>query len=96
MLFQSAKAKDKAKFQKVATKDAKEFKKSMRNPTTDVYAYLVNFVGQKGTEEAIISLLPLQYAEFADVGLEDNAKVLPKHSKHNLTILLTLEGVLPY
>ena len=45
MLFRGVKAKDMAKFQKVATEDAEQFERSMRDLLVDVYACLVNFVG---------------------------------------------------
>ena len=93
MLFRGVKAKDIAKFQKVATEDAEQFKRSMQDLLVDVYACLVNFVGQRGTEEGIIGYLPLQYAEFADVGLEEDLKGLPKYSNYNLAITLTPKGV---
>ena len=96
MLFRGVKAKDMAKFQKVATEDAEQFERSMRDPSVDVYACLVNFVGQRGTEEGIMGHLPPQYAEFADVGSEEDSKGLPEHSNHDLTITLTPEGVPPH
>jgi hypothetical protein len=45
MLFRGNKAKDKAKFQKTAMEDAEEFERTMRDPSVDVYACLVSFVG---------------------------------------------------
>ena len=80
----------------MATEDAEQFERSMRDLLVDVYACLVNFVGQRGTEEGIIGHLPPQYAEFADVGLEEDLKGLPKHSNYDLTITLTPKGVPPY
>jgi hypothetical protein len=46
MLFRGTKAKDLASFCKVRLKGAVEFKRSMRDPKADVYAFLVSFVGE--------------------------------------------------
>lgn len=66
----------------------------MQHPSSDVYAFLVNFVGQKGLEESKVGQIPPQYAEFANVRLEEHLQILPKHSKHNLAIKL-IEGTTP-
>jgi uncharacterized protein YceK len=38
----------------------------------------------------------LDYAEYADIGLEEDAKGLAKHSSHDLPIQLVLDTYLPY
>ncbi len=96
MLFKKNKAKNIALFQKVATEDAKEFKRTMRNTNADVYTCVINFVGQSSVEEAIIGYLLLQYSKFANIALEDYSKELTKHSLHNLAINLVEDAVLPY
>jgi hypothetical protein len=55
MLFKGKKAKDKDAFQQVAIEDAKAFDRSMRDPTADVYACLVNFVGETATVGATMA-----------------------------------------
>jgi hypothetical protein len=45
MLFRESKAKNIGVFRQVAIKEAKAFDQSMRDPTVDMYACLVNFVG---------------------------------------------------
>jgi hypothetical protein len=68
----------------------------MRDPTTDVYACLVSFVGQTGPEQPRVAHLLLQYAEFADVASEDDAKGLAEHSSNDLSIELTPGTQLPH
>jgi hypothetical protein len=60
----------------------------MRNPTTDVYACMVEFVGKNASEQPATADMPSQYVEFLDVTLEDDAKVLAEHSAHDLAIEL--------
>jgi hypothetical protein len=96
MLFKGNKAKDMAPFQKVATEDAEEFKRTMRDANADVYACVVNFVGQSGAEEAIVGHLPPQYSEFANVASEDHSKELAEHSSHDLAINLVEDAAPPY
>jgi hypothetical protein len=64
------------------------FKKSMRNPTTDVYACMVGFMGKNAPEQPAIANMLLQYVKFLNVTLEDNAKVLAEHLVYNLAIEL--------
>jgi hypothetical protein len=45
MLFRGSKAKDRGVFRQVAIKEAEAFNQSMRDPTVDMYACLVNFIG---------------------------------------------------
>jgi hypothetical protein len=61
----------------------------MRDPTTDVYAYLVSFVSESALEQAKVAHLPPQYADYADIASEEDAKGLAKHSSNNLAIQLT-------
>jgi hypothetical protein len=96
VLFRGTKVKDKGAFQQVAIEDAESFDRSMRDPTADVYACLVNAVGQSATLGTIKAQLPPQYAEFADVASEDDAKVLADHSSHDLAIQLAPEGRPPH
>ena len=59
ILFRGIKAKNIAKFQKVAIKDIEQFKRSIQNLLVDIYIYFINFIGQRGLEEGIIGYLPL-------------------------------------
>ena len=68
----------------------------MRNPRVDVYACVVNFVGQSRLDKPVIAIIPLQYSNYADIALEDTLKDLPKHSASNLAINLEGEDILPY
>ena len=43
------------KFQHLAAKDAKQFKRTIRDPKVDIYAYVVNFVGQSKLEQPNIA-----------------------------------------
>jgi hypothetical protein len=43
-----------------------------------------------------LAQLPSQYAEYADVALEDDAKALAEYLFYNLAIDLVLEAQLPY
>jgi hypothetical protein len=68
----------------------------MQDPTVDMYAYLVNFVGQSALVRPKLAQLPSQYAEYADVASEDNAKALTEHLSYDLAINLAPETQLPY
>jgi hypothetical protein len=68
----------------------------MRNPTTDVYACIVGFVGKNAPEQPATADMPSQYVEFLNVTSEDNAKVLAEHSAHNLAIKLLPRTQPPY
>jgi hypothetical protein len=96
MLFRGRKAKDEGAYRQVAVEDAEAFDRSMRDPRVDLYACLVNFVGQFVPIDANESQLPPQYAEYADVGSEDSAKGLAEHSSNDLAIQITPEGVPPH
>jgi hypothetical protein len=91
MLFRGSKAKDMGVFRQVAIEEAEAFDQSMRDPTVDIYACLVNFVGQSAPVRPELAQLPSQYAEYADVASEDNAKALAEHSSHDLAIDLAPE-----
>jgi len=96
MLFKGSKAKDQASFQKMATEDAEDFERTMRDPTVDVYACSVNFVGQSGTEGPKGTDLPPQYHEFADVASEDSSRELAEHSLNDLAINIEEGAAPPY
>jgi hypothetical protein len=96
MLFRGQKAKDERAFRQVAIEDAESFDRSMRDPRADVYACLVNFVGQLVPLDANAGQIPPQYAEYADVGSEEDARVLPDYSSHDLAIQIIPEGVPPH
>jgi hypothetical protein len=89
MLFWGVKDKDATPYTKVALKDAAAFNKSIRDPTADVYACIISFAGQIEPIPANVVEMPLQYAEYANVGSKDAAKELTKHSQHDLPIKLT-------
>ena len=88
MLFQSLKSKNRTVYRKIALEKAKKFKKTMRDPTLDVYSYLVALALQSGLEEAEEGGLPPQYVEFAYLGSEDNLRVLANYSPQDLAINL--------
>jgi hypothetical protein len=96
MLFRRTKAKDRASFRKVGLEDAVQFERSMRDPKADVYAFLVSFVGQDGTGQPEMGQIPPEYSDSADVGSENDSKIIAEHSKHDLTIELTEGGVPPH
>jgi hypothetical protein len=60
----------------------------MREPTSDVYACMVGFVGKNAVEQPIMGQKPPQYAEFDDVASEDSARILAEHAPHDLAIEL--------
>lgn len=88
LLLRGRKVKDQPPFQQVGIKDAESFDRSMRDPTVDVYACSINFLGQVGPEQPNMDQMPAEYAEYADVGSEDSAKELPEHASHDLVIQL--------
>jgi hypothetical protein len=88
MLFRGIKDKDRGSFQQIAIEDAESFDRSMRDPRTDVYACSVNFVGHSAPVQAGMGQIPPDYAEYADVGSEEDAKGLAEHSSHDLPIQL--------
>lgn len=96
MLFRGIKDKDAQHFSKIAIEDAEAFDKSMRDPTADVYACLVSFVGQLEPVLVNESQIPSVYAEYADVGSEEDAKGLAEHSQHDLSITLTPDAQPPH
>jgi hypothetical protein len=96
MLFRGIKDKDRGSFQQIAIKDAESFDRSMRDLRTDVYACSVNFVGHSAPVQAGMGQIPPDYAEYADVGLEEDAKGLAEHSSHNLPIQLVPDTHPPY
>jgi hypothetical protein len=96
MLFRGTKDKDVGIFQQVAVEDAEVFDRSMRDPRADVYACLVSFVGDVPQAQANMGQLPPQYAEYADVGSEDDAKGLAEHSSHDLAIQLVPDAQPPH
>ena len=51
MLFRGTKAKDMPKFQHLAAKDTKQFERTIRDPKVDIYACVVNFIGQSKLEQ---------------------------------------------
>jgi hypothetical protein len=61
-----------------------------------VYACLVGFVGDVPPAPANMGQLLPQYSEYADVGSEDDAKGLAKHSSHDLTIQLVPDAQPPH
>ena len=60
----------------------------MRNPRADMYACVIDFVGQIRREHPIEVNLPPQYSKYADVASEDNSKELAGYSLNNLPINL--------
>jgi hypothetical protein len=96
MLFRGKKDKDVEPFKQIALEDAETFDKSMRDPQTDVYACMVASVGQSGPISVTAGQMPAEYAEFADVGSEDDARTIPAHSQHDLAIQLTPDGQPPH
>jgi hypothetical protein len=96
MLFQETKDKDACTFQQVAVEDAEVFDCSMRESRADVYPCLVSFVGDVPQAQTNMGQLPSQYAEYADVGSEDDAKGLAEHSSHDLTIQLIPDAQPPH
>jgi hypothetical protein len=58
MLFRGSKAKDIGVFRQVAIEEAEAFNQSMQDPTVDVYACLVNFVGQSAPVRPKLAQLP--------------------------------------
>ena len=79
MLFQSLKSKNRTIYRKITLEKAKEFKKTMRNSTLNVYSCLVALALQSSLEEAKRNGLPLQYAKFAYLELEDDLKALANY-----------------
>jgi hypothetical protein len=88
MLFRGEKDKEKGAFQQIAIKDAELFNRSMQDPRTDVYTCTVNFVGQTTPVQANKAQIPPDYADFVNVGSEEDAKGLAEHSSHDLPIQL--------
>ncbi|KAH6480324.1 hypothetical protein HBI55_254530 [Parastagonospora nodorum] len=86
LLHRGHKAKDAMPYRKVGIEDAEEFERSMRSPHADVYAFLVSYAGPAMPEQPRMGQIPSDYAAFADVGSEEDSKVLAGHSKHDLTI----------
>jgi hypothetical protein len=60
----------------------------MRNPTTDIYACIVGFIGKNALEQPTTANMLSQYVKFLNVTLEDNAKVLVEYLVYNLAIKL--------
>jgi hypothetical protein len=58
----------------------------MRNPIVDVYACLVNSVGQIKPINARVRSIPSQYHDFKDLGLIDNARTLPDYRAQDLAL----------
>jgi hypothetical protein len=96
MLFRGVKEKDSGPYTKIAIEDAKTFDCSMRDPRVDVYACIVNFVGADPAMEAKVAQLPPQYAEYADVGSEEDARIAPEHSSNDLAINLVPDSQPPH
>lgn len=94
LLFRGVKDSDHGPFEQVGIEDAESFESSMRDPTADVYALLVEYCGQTDPIRAMSGQLPPEYAEFADVGSEDDARGIPNHASHDLAIQ-TLPGTQP-
>ena len=96
MLFKGNKVSERGRFQKVATEDAAEFDRTMRDPRTEVYACSVGFVGQNGAERVEMTQLPPEYSEYADVASEDDSKELAEHSRNDLAINIAEGEAPPY
>lgn len=79
---------------KVAIECAEEFERTMRKPSTDVYAVLVAYIGQLGPIGAKEAPIPEEYAEFADLGSEEDFLALPEHGPQDLAINL-VDGCTP-
>jgi hypothetical protein len=58
MLFKGSKTKNIGVFRQVAIEEAEAFNQSMQDPTVDVYACLVNFVGQSAPVRPKLAQLP--------------------------------------
>jgi hypothetical protein len=68
----------------------------MRDPTADVYSCLVASVVQISPEGAKGDEFPPQYSEFAQLGSEDDSRVLADHGPQNLAINLLPEATAPH
>jgi hypothetical protein len=94
VLFRGVKDHDQGPFRQVDIEDAASFERSMRDPTVDVYACVVNHVGSVQPMSANLGQIPQKYAEFSDVGSEEDAREIPAPSSHDLSIQTT-EGTQP-
>ena len=88
MYHRGQKAKAKAPYTKVDIEDAEEFSKTLREPGADLYACLVNSIGQLSLDEAKEAQIPPEYAEYEDVFSKEKSSVLAEHGSHDLAIEL--------
>jgi hypothetical protein len=96
VIFRGTKSKDRTVYRKIAVEEAEEFEKTMRDPTADVYGCLVASVVQTGLEGAGGEQLPPQYSEFAQLGSEDDSRVLADHGPQDLAINLVEGAKVPH
>lgn len=96
LLFKGEKSKDQPKFEKLAIEDADLFEETMRSPTTDVYACLVNSVGQIEPIDAKSGSIPSEYHDFEDLGSIDDARTLPSHGAQDLALDIEPGASPPY
>jgi hypothetical protein len=96
LILRGTKSKDRTVYQKIAVEEAEEFEKTMRDPSADVYGCLVASVVQTDPEGAGGYGLPPQYAEFAELGSEDDSRVLADHGPQDLAISLLPGATVPH
>ena len=96
VIFRGTKSKDRTVYRKIAVEEAKEFEKTMRDPTADVYSCLIALVVQTSLEGAGGEQLPPQYSEFAQLGLEDDSRDLADHKPQDLAINLVEGAKVPH
>lgn len=96
MLHRGGKIRDHPLVAKVGIEEAEEFDKSMRDPTAYVFACVVAPKDEGAAIWPKLDQLPPQYAEFADICSDKEARELAKHSQHDLAINLVPEGQPPH
>lgn len=94
LLFRGTLDRDERRFQQVAVEDAEEFERTLRSPSTDVFAVTVGFEAQSAPTGATLSKVPTEYSDFADLGSDRDAKALPRHGPQDLAINI-VEGADP-
>jgi transposase InsO family protein len=96
ILFRGTKARDRPVYRKIALEEAEDFEKTMRDPKADVYGCLVASVVQSGPDRADEAGLPPQYSEFAQLGSEDDSRILADHGPQDLAINLVPGAAPPH
>jgi hypothetical protein len=96
ILFRGTKARDRPVYRKIALEEAEDFEKTMRDPKADVYRCLVALVVQSGPDRADEAGLPPQYSEFAQLGSEDDSRILADYGPQDLAINLVPGAAPPH